>query len=205
MTPLQVAKPIALDLLAAIAFAASFFIAKHGLGIAGLHSVYVATVVGIGIGLVQLVAKKITGDAIGPLQWLSLGVVMALGTMTIALHDEHFIKLKPTVIDIAAGLFMALRDWMTPYLPDEVRANIPRRTIFRAEKAWAGMMIFFGFANIAVAYLFDFGTWAIYATFVPTAIIVALFFVQYSTFKRLAQRNAALKSASRPAAVPSST
>jgi intracellular septation protein A len=190
MTPLQVAKPIVLDLAAAIAFAAAFFIAKHGFHIQGLHSVYVATAVGIGIGLIQLVAKKITGDAIGPLQWLSLGVVVGLGTMTIALHDEHFIKLKPTVIDIAAGLFMATRDWMTPYLPDDVRANIPRRTVFLAEKAWAGVMIFFGLANIAVAYLFEFGTWALYATFVPTGIIVALFFVQYRVFQSLARRNA---------------
>src|SRR6185312_15021938 len=143
MTPIQVAKPIVLDLAAAIAFAASFFIAKHGFGVEGLHAVYVATAVGIGIGLIQFVAKKITGDEIGPLQWLSLGVVVALGTMTIALHDEHFIKLKPTVIDLAAGIFMATRDWMTPYLPEEARTHIPRRTIFLAEKAWAAIMIFF--------------------------------------------------------------
>ncbi|MBV9992019.1 MAG: septation protein IspZ [Alphaproteobacteria bacterium] len=204
MNPIQVAKPIVLDLLAAIAFAASFFVARHGFGVEGLHSVYVATGVGIGIGLVQLAAKKITGDAIGPLQWLSLGVVVALGTMTIALHDEHFIKLKPTVIDLAAGLFMATRDWMTPYLPAEARDNIPRRTIFLAEKIWAGIMIFFAVANVAVAYLFEFGAWAIYATFVPTAIIVVLFFVQYRMFQSLARRNAALKQA-RPGAVPSST
>ncbi len=57
MTPLQVAKPIVLDLLAAIAFAAAFFVAKNGLQISGLHSVYIATGAGIGIGLVQLVAK----------------------------------------------------------------------------------------------------------------------------------------------------
>ena len=65
-----------------------------------------------------------------------------------------------------------------------------RRTIFMAEKAWAGIMIFFGLANVAVAFLADFEIWALYATFVPTTIIVALFFVQYAVFQRLAQRNA---------------
>ena len=195
MTPAQVARPIVLDLLAAIAFASVFFIAKRGLGLPGLESVYIATVVGITIGFVQLAAKKISRQPIGPLQWLSLGVVVALGTMTIALHDEHFIKLKPTVIDAAVGVFMVLRDWMTPYLPADARANIPRRTIFLAEKAWAGIMIFFGLANVAVAFLADFETWAIYATFVPTTIIVALFFVQYAVFQRLAQKNAQARAA----------
>jgi intracellular septation protein A len=39
---------------------------------------------------------------------------VGLGTMTIVLHQEHYIQLKPTVIDVAVGLFMATRDWMTP-------------------------------------------------------------------------------------------
>lgn len=190
MTPLQVAKPIVLDLLAAIAFAAAFFVAKYLFHLPGLIGVYIATGTGIGIAIVQLAAKKIGREPVGPLQWLSLGVVVALGTMTIALHNEHFIKLKPTVIDIAAGLFMATRDWMTPYLPQEVRANVPRRTIMLAEKSWAAVMIFFGLVNIAVAFLFDFGVWALYATVVPTTIIVALFFFQYAAFKKLAERNA---------------
>ena len=189
MTPAQVARPIVLDLLAAIAFASVFFVAKRVLGLSGLHSVYAATIAGIAIGTIQFVAKKIAREPIGPLQWLSLGVVAALGTMTIALHDEHFIKLKPTVIDVAVGVFMALNDWMTPYMPADVKANIPRRTIFAAEKAWAAVMIFFGLVNVAVAFLADFEIWAIYATFVPTTIIVALFFVQYTLFQRLAQKN----------------
>jgi len=194
MTPLKVARPIVVDLLAAIAFAAAFFAAKYALHLPGLVSVYVATATGIGIGIVQFAAKKLRAKPIGPLQWLSLGVVLALGTMTIALHDEHFIKLKPTVIDLAAGVFMATRDWMTPYLPADAHANIPRRTIFLAEKLWAAVMIFFAAANVAVAFLFDFATWAIYATFVPTAIIVALFFVQYAVFSALVRRRAAARS-----------
>jgi|SRR5580698_4665298 intracellular septation protein len=190
MTPVQVARPIVLDLLAAIAFASVFFIAKRGLGISGLHSVYAAAVAGIAIGAVQLAAKKISREPIGPLQWLSLGVVLALGTMTIALHDEIYIKLKPTFIDVSVGVFMALNDWMTPYMPAEARANIPRRTVFLAEKSWAAIMVGFGCVNVAVALLTDTEIWALYATFVPTAIIVVLFFVQYTWFQRIAQKNA---------------
>lgn len=200
MTPLQVAKPIVLDLAAALAFAAAFFVAKGAFHVDGMHAVYVATATGIGIGVVQLVLKRIVREPVGPLQWLSLGVVVALGTMTIALRDEHFIKLKPTVIDVAAGLFMLTRDWMTPYLPADVKAFIPRRIVVLVEKLWGALMIFFGLLNIAVAFLFDFQIWVIYATFVPTAIIIALFFFQYSAFKSLARRNQEAARASSAAA-----
>jgi intracellular septation protein len=189
MTPAQVGKPIVLDLLAALAFAAVFFVAKHAFDMSGLHSVYAATIAGIGIGAIQLAAKKITREPVGPLQWLSLGVVLALGIMTIALHDNIYIKLKPSFIDISVGVFMALNDWMTPYLPADARENIPRRTVFLAEKIWSAIMVCFGLTNIAVALLCSFDVWVLYATFVPTGIIVVLFFVQYAVFRRLADRN----------------
>ncbi len=189
MTPLQVAKPIVLDLLAAIAFAAVFFIAKNAFHLPGLVSVYAATGAGIAIGLIQLVVKTLAHEPIGPLQWLSLGVVATLGTMTIVMHDEHFIKLKPSVIDFAVGVFMATRDWMTPYLPAEVRQYVSVRIINRTEYAWAALMIAFSLVNVAVAFLADFSLWALYSTFVPTGIIVILFLVQYAVFKAMAERN----------------
>jgi intracellular septation protein len=199
VSPLQVARPIVLDLLAAIAFAAAFFVAKRGFDVSGLHSVYIATVVGIGTGFAQLIHKKITHESIGPLQWLSLAVVLILGLMTIALHDEHYIKLKPSVIDLSVGIFMATKDWMTPYIPADVRQYLSKRLIFRAEKLWAVLMVGFAVVNVAVAFLADFAAWALYATFVPTLIIIALFFVQYSVFRRIATRTAEARHAGQAA------
>ena len=92
---------------------------------------------------------------------------------------------------------MALNDWMTPYMPADARANIPRRTIFLAEKSWSALMVSFGCVNIAVALLCSSEVWVLYATFVPTAIIVVLFFVQYSVFQKIADRNAKLRGAIR--------
>jgi intracellular septation protein len=193
VSPLEVAKPIVFDLLAAITFAASFFIAKHWFGFSGLHSVYIAALTGIATGVIQLIIKKAMREEIGPLHWLSLGVVFILGLMTIALHNEVFIKLKPSVIDASVGLFMASRDWMTPYIPKETRRYLDEKLIFRAEKAWAFLMFGFSLANVAIAFLFDFAIWTLYATFVPTTIIIVLFFVQYVAFRRLADQTAALE------------
>jgi len=195
VSPLEVAKPIVFDLLSAITFAASFFIAKHSFGLSGLHSVYVAAITGIATGVIQLLIKKAMREEIGPLHWLSLGVVCILGLMTIALHNEYFIKLKPSIIDASVGLFMITRDWMTPYIPKETRRYLDEKLIFRAEKAWAFLMFGFSLANVAVAFLFDFAVWTLYATFVPTTIIIILFFVQYFVLRRMADQNAALEAA----------
>ncbi len=54
-------------------------------------------------------------------------------------------------------------------------------------------MLGFAAVNVAVAFLFDFSAWALYATFVPTGIIIVLFFVQYAVFQSLARRNAAAR------------
>jgi uncharacterized membrane protein len=88
---------------------------------------------------------------------------------------------------------------MTPYLPAEVRENIPRRTIRLTEYAWAAMMIFFALVNVAFAFYADFAVWAIYATFVPTLIIVGLFFLQYVVFRRLARHNARVRAGAQAA------
>jgi hypothetical protein len=95
------------------------------------------------------------------------------------------------VIDASVGLFMITRDWMTPYIPQDVRRHLDEKLIFRAEKAWAFLMFGFSLTNVAVAFLFDFAVWTLYATFVPTVIIVVLFFVQYLVFKRLSDQAAA--------------
>jgi uncharacterized membrane protein len=87
---------------------------------------------------------------------------------------------------------------MTPYIPDETRRYLSTRLVFRAEKSWAALMIGFAVVNVAVAFLADFGAWAIYATFVPTLIIVILFFVQYAVFKRIAARTASAQHAGQP-------
>lgn len=184
----SVAKPVLVDLLAAILFAVAFFASKD---------INIAVGVGIGVGLIQLVYHKARRQPIGPLQWLSLGLVVTLGAFTLVTHNRHFIMLKPTLLDLAAGAFMATRDWLTPYLPQMVRENVNRRTIARAEYGWAGLMFCFALANAIIAFTANFRDWLIYATFIPALIIVALFFGQYFFFQTLARRALRERSAAR--------
>ncbi len=144
---------------------------------------------GIGIGLAQLVYKQALSLPIGPLQWLSLVIVCALGGMTLITRDSRLHQAQTSVIDFAVGLFMATRDWISPYLPQFVKDNVSARTVARANYGWAALMIGFSAINVVIAFTAEFWIWLVYATFIPTAIIAALFVVQYFVFSALARRN----------------
>ena len=173
----QVAKPILFDLLVAIIFAAVFFASSN---------IYLATAIGIAIGIAQFAYQKLHAHPIGPLQWLSLCIVVIFGPTTIVTHNPHFIMLKPTIIDAVVGAVMVSRSWMAPYLPPIVKQHVSEKTITRASYAWAAVMFGFALLNLIVAFSVSPKLWALYATFVPTAVIVALFVVQYFLFQALA-------------------
>ena len=77
-----------LDFLPAIAFFIGF----------KLGDIYLATKIGIGVTVALVVFMKFTKQTITPLLWMSLIVIVVFGGLTIALHDENFIKWKPTVL-----------------------------------------------------------------------------------------------------------
>jgi intracellular septation protein A len=181
---LQVAKPILFDLLVAIIFAAVLFASGN---------IFLATGIGIAIGIAQFAYQRLRAHAIGPLQWLSLGIVIVFGTTTIITHNPHFIMLKPTIIDLSVGVVMLSRSWMEPYLPAIVKEHVSDKTITRTSYGWAAVMFAFALTNVIIAFNFNPKIWALYATFVPTAVIVTLFVVQYLLFQALVRRNLRLR------------
>jgi intracellular septation protein len=69
-----------------------FFIAFKFKGI------YFATSVAIAAAVCQIIFVYIKNKKVEPLMWLSLGVLAVFGGFTILLHNEMFIKWKPTIL-----------------------------------------------------------------------------------------------------------
>ncbi len=59
---------------------------------------YWATGVAIIATLIVMFVMRLKGHAIEPMQWVGLGLIVVFGGATILLHDELFIKLKPTIL-----------------------------------------------------------------------------------------------------------
>ena len=60
--------------------------------------IYVATGVAIVATVVQIAWLRHTTGKVEPMQWLSLGVIVLFGGAPSWLHDDTFIKWKPTVL-----------------------------------------------------------------------------------------------------------
>lgn len=84
--------------------------------------IYVATVVFmvatiVALGLMWVLARKI---AVMPL--VSAVVVMVFGTLTLVLQDDHFIKMKPTMVNALFGVLLLggllFRKPLLPYVLD---------------------------------------------------------------------------------------
>src|SRR5689334_10793196 len=68
------------------------------------QGIYVATGVAIAASVLQIAWLHLTRRRIAPVHWLSLAIITIFGGATLVLHDETFIKWKPTVLYALFGL-----------------------------------------------------------------------------------------------------
>src|SRR6266481_5633913 len=63
-----------------------------------LFDIYTATAVAIGATLLQIGWLKWKRQKVDMMLWISLAIIVVFGGATLLLHDETFIKWKPTVL-----------------------------------------------------------------------------------------------------------
>lgn len=150
-----------------------FFIAN------GRGGIYVATgtfmvATFIALAIMWVIARKI---AVMPL--VSAGVVLVFGTLTLVLQDDHFIKMKPTMVNALFGIALlgglALRKPLLPYVLGDV---------FRlTEEGWRRLTIRWGVFFLVMAVLNEIvwrsvstDTWVSFKTFgyLPLTLVFAM-------------------------------
>ena len=109
------------------------------------------------IGWLLLRKKKID-----VMLWVSLGIVVVAGGLTLLLHDETFIKWKPTIlywafaIGLGGSSLLFGKNLIRSVLESQVK--LPDPVWKNLNLAWIGFFIFMGCANLAVAFAFDLST-----------------------------------------------
>ncbi len=177
---LQAFAPIALDLLATIVFVAIYW---------STDNVALATVVGVAVGLARFVVIKMRGKPVGPLQYLSIVIVLATGVTTLISGNPQFVMLKSSLISLAVGVVMLSTNWMAPYLPAIVTENLDRRTIGLVSAGWGILQLVLAAANALVALAFGIKAWSVYAATVPNAALIGGFVVNYLFFRTMVARS----------------
>jgi len=190
---------LANDFLSAI-----FFFAVYSL----TGSIVAGTAIAIAVGTAQFVRLKLARRAIEPMHWMTLGLVIVLGTMTLLAQNPRFMMLKPSVIHFAVAALMLRRGWMSRYLPVFVRENVPEAVIIGAGHAWAGLMVVLGATNLVIATQFDIRVWGWLISFGAVGAKVAAFSLQYAVFRTMIRRklrsaaSIALRAAGWPSTLP---
>jgi intracellular septation protein len=134
-----------------------------------LADIYVATGVAIVATVVQIAWMRLARHKIQPMQWVSLAVIVLFGGATIVLHNETFIKWKPTVLywlmggALAMGQLVLRKNLLKKLLGSEL--ELPDDAWRVANWAWIVFFAGMGALNLWVAFNFDTQTWATFKVF----------------------------------------
>ena len=130
--------------------------------------IYLATLVAIVASIVQILWVKLRGHKVETMMWVSLGIIVLFGGATLWLHDESFIKWKPTVLYwiFAAIIFGAaafgrnvIRNLM------QAQMELPDPAWSRLNASWGGFFAVMGVVNLIVAFNFSTDTWVNFKLF----------------------------------------
>lgn len=146
------------------------------------HSFLLATLLGIALGVGQILLDWIRRRPIDALQWLSLGLVTVMGGATLLTHDPRFVMIKPTIIYLAVAAVMLRPGWMNRYLPPVVADYAPE--LGKAfGYVWCGTMALTALANLALVAHGDPRLWAGFVAVVPLATKIVLFLIQFAVLR----------------------
>jgi intracellular septation protein len=150
-----------------------------------LADIYVATGVAIAATFAQVGWLKLRGRKVDTMLWASLAIIVVFGGATLLLHDETFIKWKPTILYwlfaavLAGGELFARRNLIRSLLGGQLQ--LPDHAWRTLNRSWAGFFAFMGAANLFVAYSFSTDAWVNFKLFGGIGLMV-LFVLAQSMF-----------------------
>ena len=134
-----------------------------------LFDIYVATQVAIVAAALQVAYHRIRYGRVENTHWLTLGLLVAFGGLTLALHDPTFIKWKPTVVNwLFAAAFLLSQLFMRRSLLRRMMdhaVTLPDDAWTRLNMAWVAFFFAMGVLNLYVAYNFSEETWVNFKLF----------------------------------------
>ncbi|MES2184254.1 MAG: septation protein A [Pseudomonadota bacterium] len=131
--------------------------------------IYAATGIAIVATVVQLAYLRWRHGRIEPMQWISLGVIVVFGGATLLLHDESFIKWKPTVLywlmggALLVGQVFFRKNLLKSVMGAQMQLTEPAWRV--ANWSWVGFFAVMGCLNLWVAFHYDTDTWVNFKLF----------------------------------------
>ena len=134
-----------------------------------LFGIYTATAVAIAATFVQIGWVWYRHRQVDNMLWVSLGVIVVFGGATLLLHDETFIKWKPTVLYWLFGAALLItelvfrRNLIKTMM--EKQMTLPDAVWYKLLLSWAGFFAVMGVLNLYVAFNFSTDAWVNFKLF----------------------------------------
>ena len=125
------------------------------------YDIYVATGVAIVASIAQVGWLKLSGRKVETMHWITLFGITVFGGLTIILHDETFIRWKPTVVYWVFSLILLATQFFGRKTAIE---HVMGKQITLPDRIWRRMNLSFvlftlamGFLNLYVAFVYGSG------------------------------------------------
>lgn len=149
-----------------------------------LGDIYLATGVAIAATFVQIGWSWLRRRKVENMMWISLAIISVFGGMTLLLHDETFIKWKPTVLYwtfalvLAASALFFRKNLIRALMQEQI--VLPDAVWSKLNLAWVGFFAFMGAANLAVAFALGLSTdaWVNFKLFGSIGLMLAFVLLQ---------------------------
>ena len=127
------------------------------------YDIYVGTAVLMAATVLQMALIYGIDRKLTAMHKITLALILVFGTLTLVLHDERFIKWKPTVLYGAMAIALALAVWV--YKKNFLKAllgsqlSLPEPVWMRLNGLWVGYSAFMAILNGYVAAYFSTEAW----------------------------------------------
>lgn len=155
--------------------------------------IYVATASAIAATLVQIIWTKWRHGKVDTMLWVSFGIIAVFGGATLLLHDETFIKWKPTILYwVFAGtlLFSNLlfkKNLMRSLLQEKMA--LPVRVWNQVNLSWGLFFAALGVINLYVAFNFSTDAWVNFKLFGATGLMLVFILLQAMVLEKYVEED----------------
>ncbi len=147
-----------------------------------IFNVYVATGTAIAATIAQIGWVKWRHGKVDTMLWVSFAIIAVFGGATLILHDETFIKFKPTIlywvfatILLGSNLFLK-KNLMRTLLKEKL--TLPTKVWNQVNLGWSLFFVLLGIVNLYVAFNFSTDAWVNFKLFGATGMMLVFVLLQ---------------------------
>ena len=144
--------------------------------------IYVATATAIAATVAQVAWTKWRHGKVDTMLWVSFGIIIVFGGATLLLHDETFIKWKPTILywvfatALLCSNLLFGKNLMRTLMQEKL--TLPVRVWNRVNLSWSLFFAVLGVLNLYVAFNYSTDSWVNFKLFGTTGLMLVFVVLQ---------------------------